>query len=66
MMKNQTQSFTKLLTYFENPSFVTRFKDPNAAILTLNLLTRSHLGFCNIKPEAACYKLILAHLPCSQ
>jgi hypothetical protein len=45
---------------------VIRFKDPNVAILTLEMLTGSRLRFCKIIPEAACDKLILAHFSCSQ
>jgi hypothetical protein len=41
-------------------------KDPVAEILSLKMLTRSHLQFCKIKSEAACKKLILAHFPRSQ
>ncbi len=45
---------------------VTRFKDPDAAVLTLKMLPGSHLWFCKIIPEAAHGKLILAPFPCSQ
>ncbi len=58
--KNQTQSFSLLLwnyTYFEkNPSSNPLQEDPNAAILTLVMLTGTRLWFCKIIPEAACDK----------
>jgi hypothetical protein len=52
----------KLLTVLKI-LLVTRFKDPKAAILTLEIKTGRHLRFCKIIPEAACDKLILAHFP---
>ncbi len=67
-MKNQTQSFSLLLwNYWLILKIlpVTRFKGPKAAIVTLKMLTGSHLWFCKIIPKAAGDKLILAHFPCS-
>jgi hypothetical protein len=67
--KNQTQSFSLLLwndLLILKTFPVTRCKGPNAAILTLKILTGSRLWFCNIITEAAHDKYIPAHFPCSQ
>jgi hypothetical protein len=58
----------KLLTNFGNSSSksANHFKEPKAQIWTLKMHTRSRLRFCQIIPEAAFDKLIVAHFPCSQ
>jgi hypothetical protein len=67
--ENQAQSFSLILwnhLLILKILPITGFNDPTTAVLTLKMLTGSHLWLCKIILEAACDMSILSHFSCSQ